>query len=117
MEWVERRLEPVAGRTVPGHNGMGTGTAFCFCEDYQMKSDSKSRRATTGRGRKKKLSGVDKAALVEQALQSIEKRLKKDELKATVGDLIRLVQLEKELEEEGPREIKVTWVEPEEENN
>jgi len=30
-----------------------------------------------------------------------------------VGDFIRLLQLEKELAEETPREIKVTWVEPE----
>lgn len=59
----------------------------------------------------------DKAALVEQVLENLEKRLKNDELKATVGDLIRLVQLEKELEEEGPKEITVTWVEPEQGNN
>jgi len=64
-----------------------------------------------GRRRKK-----DKAALVEQVIENLEKRLKNDELKATVGDLIRLVQLEKELEQERPREIKVTWVEPEQGN-
>ncbi len=57
---------------------------------------------------------VDKAALVERVIQSIEERLKRDELKATIGDLIRLVQLEKELKEERPKEIKVTWIEPEE---
>lgn len=55
----------------------------------------------------------DKAALVEQVIENLEKRLKRDELKATVGDLIRLVQLEKELDEEQPKEIKVTWVDPE----
>jgi len=35
-----------------------------------------------------------------------------DEMKATMGDYIRLVQLHKELDDESPKEIKVTWVEP-----
>ena len=34
-------------------------------------------------------------------------------MKATLGDYIRLVQLQKELDDEEPKEIKVTWVEPE----
>lgn len=62
------------------------------------------------RGRRK----VDKAALVEEVILSLEKRLKNEELKATVGDFIRLMQLEKELEEEAPKEIRVRWIEPEE---
>jgi hypothetical protein len=33
-------------------------------------------------------------------------------VKATLGDYIRLVQLQKELEEEEPGEITVTWVDP-----
>ena len=32
--------------------------------------------------------------------------------KATLGDYIRLVQLHKELDDESPKEIRVTWVEP-----
>ena len=57
-----------------------------------------------------------KARLVSKALANIEKKLKADELKPTVGDLIRLVQLEKELqeEEEQPKEIKVSWIERDE---
>jgi hypothetical protein len=43
----------------------------------------------------------------------VELKLGKDEVKATLGDYIRLVQLQKELEEEEPRDITVTWVEPE----
>ncbi len=31
--------------------------------------------------------------------------------KTTVGDYVRLVQLHKELDDEAPKEIKVTWVE------
>lgn len=79
-----------------------------------------TRKAVRGgggeRASKRRRRKVDKAALVEQAIQSLEKRLKNDELKATVGDLIRLVQLERELEEEQPKEIKVRWIEPAEES-
>ena len=46
-------------------------------------------------------------------LKKVEKKLTADGVKATLGDYIRLVQLQKELEENEPREIKVTWVEPE----
>jgi hypothetical protein len=42
----------------------------------------------------------------------MEAKLSGDDAKATLGDYIRLVQFEKELEEGEPREIKVTWVEP-----
>ena len=34
-------------------------------------------------------------------------------MKATLGDYIRLVQLQKDLKDEQPKEITVTWVEPE----
>ena len=45
-------------------------------------------------------------------LEKLETRLHGEELKPSLGDFIRLVQLEKELaDEEAPREIKVTWVE------
>lgn len=45
----------------------------------------------------------------------IEEKLETDELKPSVSDLVRLLQLEKELtEEEQPKEIKVSWVERDE---
>jgi len=34
-------------------------------------------------------------------------------LKATLGDYIRLVQLQKDLDDEPPNEMKVTWVDAE----
>jgi hypothetical protein len=52
-----------------------------------------------------------KAELVSKVIQTFEKKLNSDQLKPTVGDFIRLLQLEKELEEQQPREIEVTWVE------
>ncbi len=54
-----------------------------------------------------------KAALVNKVIEKIEAKLDGDELKPTVGDLLRLLQLEKELEDEQPKEIKVSWVGPE----
>jgi hypothetical protein len=50
--------------------------------------------------------------LVAEVIQSIEKRI--DELKPTVGDFIRLMQMEREIEADQPKEIKVTWVDPSE---
>ena len=52
------------------------------------------------------------AQVVEELIEKVERNLAKDDAKATLGDYIRLVQLQKELEEDEPREIKVTWVEP-----
>ena len=54
-----------------------------------------------------------RAAVIKGVLERMEKQMGSDTMKATLGDYIRLVQLQKELEEETPREIKVTWVEPE----
>lgn len=58
--------------------------------------------------------GKSKAELVKEVILKIEQKLDRNELKPTVGDFIRLLQLEKELEEEQPKEIKISWVEPDE---
>lgn len=50
--------------------------------------------------------------MVREIRKRVENRLTKEDVKATLGDYIRLVQLEKELDEDEPREIKVTWIEP-----
>jgi hypothetical protein len=44
-------------------------------------------------------------------LEKFEKEM--DAKKLSWGDYIRLMQLQKDLEEDDVREIKVTWVEPE----
>jgi hypothetical protein len=51
---------------------------------------------------------------VQDVIRKIGEKLKTEtEIKGTIGDLVRLIQLEKEMEEETatPSEIKVTWVE------
>lgn len=53
-----------------------------------------------------------KAGIVEQILERVEQKFGDGEMKPTLGDYIRLVQLQKELEDEEPGEITVTWVDP-----
>jgi hypothetical protein len=55
---------------------------------------------------------TSKAKVVSKLLKQVESNLSK-EVKASLGDYIRLVQLQRELEEDEVREIKVTWVDPE----
>ena len=51
------------------------------------------------------------AELLASAIDGFEKNLKAGHVKPTVGDYLKLVQMEKEFEQEDIREIKVTWVE------
>ena len=50
--------------------------------------------------------------VLENVISKMEARLKTDEFKPSLADYIKLVQMEKEIGEEEPKEIKVTWVEP-----
>ena len=62
------------------------------------------------------------AALREQKLAeflatmraSLEEKLKKEDTKASIGDYLKLVQIEKELENRGSEEVEARWVEPKE---
>ena len=50
--------------------------------------------------------------LLDKAIVGIEDRFKAKDFKPTMGDYLKLLQMEIELEQEEIREIKVTWVEP-----
>ena len=65
-------------------------------------------REQTERKQKKKTQ----AAVVKKLLKNVEKKLGGEDVKATLGDYIRLVQLQQELEEDEPRDITVSWVVP-----
>ena len=54
---------------------------------------------------------TDKAKLIEMAIQKMEKKLASDEVKASIGDFIRLLQLQKDFYGDQPRQVTVTWVE------
>jgi len=53
-------------------------------------------------------------ALLESVIEKMQEALKDKSFKPTIGDYIKLVQMEKEIEEtaDQSKEIKVTWVEP-----
>jgi hypothetical protein len=67
---------------------------------------------------KKKMDGprgnasLGKAESVKKAIRILEKKLADGDLKPTVGEYVRLLELQKEIDADAPREIKVTWVEP-----
>jgi hypothetical protein len=48
--------------------------------------------------------------LVRRLIEKVELQLDQAEVKGTVGDYIKLLQLQKELEERRIKRIEVTWV-------
>ena len=70
----------------------------------------KTTRKKAGGAVRKKARKPSRKKLVQQAIQSIGDRVGRDEVKGTVGDLIRLLQLEKELDEDAPKKVEVKWV-------
>lgn len=50
--------------------------------------------------------------LLANAITGMESRLNAQDFKPTLGDYLKLLQMEKEMEEAGPKEIRVTWVDP-----
>ncbi|PWU04200.1 MAG: hypothetical protein C5B51_17270 [Terriglobia bacterium] len=52
--------------------------------------------------------------LLLSAIESFEKKMKAADFKPTMSDYLKLLQMEREMEHEGPKEIKVTWVDPKE---
>lgn len=51
------------------------------------------------------------AKMIAKLMERLEKQLDEKEAKVTIADFIRLWQLQKELEEHQPKEIKITWIE------
>ncbi len=52
------------------------------------------------------------AKVVDELIADFRAKLKGEQVKVSVGDFIRLIQLRSELQAEEPKEIRVTWVEP-----
>ncbi len=50
---------------------------------------------------------------MKKILRNVEQKMSGEDVKATLGDYIRLVQLQKDMGEEPLAEIKVTWIESE----
>lgn len=58
--------------------------------------------------------GVSNKRLVRRVIKKFSDKVKTEDVKPTVGDFIRLIQLDQEMEDEQPREITVSWIEGEE---
>jgi hypothetical protein len=84
----------IPSRPVPARDEKGL-----FLSSGKSASPKKAARKTT------------QAGVIATIRRNVEIKLKKD-AKATLGDYIRLVQLQKDLEAEEVQEIRVTWVEP-----
>jgi hypothetical protein len=50
--------------------------------------------------------------VLETVIKNMETRLTAEEFKPSLADFLKLVQMEREIGEEEPKEIRVTWVEP-----
>jgi hypothetical protein len=50
--------------------------------------------------------------LLEKTIKAFEKRIDTPDFKPTIAEYLKLVQLEQESEQETPKEIKVTWIDP-----
>ena len=53
-----------------------------------------------------------RARIVKKAIDSIEDKLGTEAMQPTLADLVRLLQIEKELAADEPREIRVRWIDP-----
>ena len=52
----------------------------------------------------------DQVHIIRKAIAALEDKLHSPEQKGMVADLVRLLQVEKELTPELPREVRVKWV-------
>lgn len=78
--------------------------------DKDTQEKPKSKAGARARKSEKQEKQDRPAEAVGALLKKVEEQLTKEQLKPTLADYIRLRQLYRELEDEEPREIKVTWV-------
>jgi hypothetical protein len=76
--------------------------------------NEKPKEGSTRKDGKKKTPRPVKRGAIETLIQQFEAKLDENAVNLTVGEYIRLKQLRKELDTEEPKEIQVTWVEPNE---
>jgi urease gamma subunit len=48
---------------------------------------------------------------IDDAIENIRGKLTTDDLRASISDLVRLIQLRKELSDEAPKQVTVRWIE------
>jgi hypothetical protein len=80
----------------------------------KSKRSPKERKPRTPKASPEQTRREKQAEMVEKAIDSFGKVLDEPGVKPTIGDFIKLIGIQKELEPDEPTEIKVTWVEPNE---
>jgi hypothetical protein len=60
---------------------------------------------------KKRTGAKARAKAMKKILRNVEKKMSEETMRATLGDYIRLYQLEQEMGNEPKPEIKVMWIE------
>jgi hypothetical protein len=70
--------------------------------------------AAKGKKAGAKAQKASKAGIVDAMIDEFNEKFRSGEVKFSVADFIRLVQLRQGLDEEEPTEVRVTWVEPDE---
>ncbi len=81
----------------------------------ELKSGAKSKQAGKAGAKPGKAREQRSREFVNDLLEKVKEQMKAADYKVSVADLIRLLQLQKELEEESVEEITVRWVEGREE--
>jgi hypothetical protein len=51
------------------------------------------------------------ANAIDDAIENIREKLTTDDLRASISDLVRLIQLRKELTDDAPKQVTVRWIE------
>lgn len=60
---------------------------------------------------------MNQREVIDTLLKRMEEKMSAPDVKVTLADYIRLLQLKKELEEDEPKEIRVTWVDRDSESS
>jgi hypothetical protein len=89
---------------------LGSRRELTGCEQTENDNDRK-KKAAKAQTAGAVIRAKGRGQVVEDILQKLEESFTKEPgVKATLTDYIRLLQLRRELGDEEPREIKVTWV-------
>ena len=121
----ENRLRKKKEKEIGGPEVQDKGVDEVLDDELVAPRVARNRRAARSKAvsesgpddRTQELSGLgvtEQVHVVKRLLKQVERKLRDGDVRASLGDYIRLVQLHKELDEETPREIKVTWVDPKE---
>jgi hypothetical protein len=91
--------------------------AFVFEGNRVKQKQTKAPKSCSGCKRLKDLTRRARiSSFLEKAIKGVETKLESQDLKPSMADYMKLLQLERELDHDSPKEIKVTWVEPETES-